>query len=139
MKYLKLFALIVVTAVFLVPLLSTESASLGSSEQQQTSSPSPSPTPPQKWRCTPLRITGISANPGAQRSPTDEVKGGEIWTYSLVKASSAQIARGNYQSPIFLANDESILAVKGDSLVRLPASGGAESKVSTPAGIVRLI
>src|SRR5689334_12501935 len=50
-----------------------------------TPTPSPSPTSKETWWQKLLRITGLSANPGAQRSPSNTaLVAGEIWITNLV-------------------------------------------------------
>lgn len=125
--------------VLLVPFFGRESWR----SQAFTSLPAatPSPTPKEGWLRRLVGVFGISANPGAQRSPPDSVlDAGDIWVKGLSSSSAGRrIAAGSYRSPIFLARDETILAIKGETLVRIPVSGGTEQTIPNKTGITKLI
>lgn len=135
---LTLFALLV-----FVPFVFVQSRPLKimQARQSQVPKPSPSPTPTETWWQKLLRISGVSANPGAQRSPGKiETIAGEIWIKSLNgETAQTRIAVGNYRFPIFLARDERILALKEDSIVQIPRFGGPEQSIINQAGIIKLV
>ena len=94
---------------------------------------------PESWWQKLLRIAGISAAPTRQRGPGETPKPGDIYVYNLVRKTDRKLASGNYSSPIFLAGDDKILALTGNSIVRIPVSGGAGETFSNNNRIVKLV
>jgi hypothetical protein len=86
-----------------------------------------------------LRVAGLTASPAQMRGPGDEVDAGDIWVAATGGGpASALTSGGGYRSPIF-APDASIVALKGDALVRIPASGGSAAPVQRVAGVLKLV
>ena len=87
-----------------------------------------------------LRFAGISATPSAQKAPDDGVTAGDIW---LVRVDSNDKLRltndGGYRSPVFLAGDKSILALKGNSVVKLAIPAGTSNRLFNLKGVVKLV
>ena len=90
----------------------------------------------EKW----LLFLGISVTPQT-KGPGDEIATGDIWVALL----SGNVTRqrltfdGGYRSPVFLPDDRAILALRGDSVVRLPVFGGEPERVVTASSVTRLI
>ncbi len=132
------FIVLIVATIFFTAFFARESRPANLIQVHST--PTPTPTPETWWQKL-LRISGLSATPRAQRSPANKGPDvGDIWIKGLVGPIGAtRIAAGSYRTPIFLARDESILALKGDTVVQRPVSGGAERSFPNVAGITRLV
>ena len=86
-----------------------------------------------------LRVAGLTASPAQMRGPGDEVEAGDIWVAATGGGpASALTSGGGYRSPIF-APDASIVALKGDALVRIPAGGGSAAPVQRVTGVLKLV
>jgi|RhiMetdeSRZDD1v2_1073273.scaffolds.fasta_scaffold27279_5 hypothetical protein len=89
---------------------------------------------------TVLRITGISATPSQQKGPDDELEAGDIWVADLAHNTRLRVTRdGGYRSPVFMPGDDSLLALQGGQLVRLPVAGGSSQTLATIKGVVKLV
>src|SRR5437667_12110535 len=68
-----------------------------------------------------LRITGISATPSQQKAPSEEIEAaGEIWISNVKTGTLQRLGHEDgFRSPIFGPNDETVLAVKGETLWQL--------------------
>jgi hypothetical protein len=87
-----------------------------------------------------LRITGISANPGQLKGPGDEVEAGDLCVVNLEEPGRWRLLRtGGYHSPIFMLSNTHILALKDQTPVRIPVSGGEAESLSTIPGSVKLV
>jgi hypothetical protein len=111
----------------------------------QQAAPTPSPTP-QKQPPTPSlwqrlsRILGLTATPSTQKGPGDDEAAGEVWVVDLSLNSRLKLTQtDSYHSPIFAEGDKSILAFKGDEIVKIPVSGGKTRKLATVKGASKLI
>ena len=90
----------------------------------------------EKW----FRILGLSASTAQQKGPGDEVEGGEVWVADVNGMARIRwTSDGGYRSPVFLPNDRSVLALKGDSLVRIPAFGADPVPLFQVKGVRKLI
>jgi hypothetical protein len=86
-----------------------------------------------------LRVAGLTAAPAQMRSPGDEVEVGDVWVADAAGGPASPLtAGGGYRSPVF-APDASIVALRGDTLVRIPAGGGSAATVQRAAGVVKLV
>lgn len=86
-----------------------------------------------------LRVTGLTAAPQT-KAADDTVEPGDIWVVSLDGVSATPLTTGGgYRSPIFSGADGSILALKGDALVRIANGGGGAAPLSSVTGIVKLV
>jgi hypothetical protein len=84
-----------------------------------------------------LRISGLTASPTQLRDP--EPLPGDIWVVSPgVTPPTALTSGGSYRSPVFSA-DATIVALKGDTVVRLASSDGTVARVCDVPGIVKLV
>jgi hypothetical protein len=87
-----------------------------------------------------LRISGISASPSTLRGPGDEVVSGEIWVVGVGTLKPKKLAPNDgYRSPVFLPKSRDILALKGQTLVRLPFVGGTPTTLYTIKGVNKLV
>lgn len=130
---------------FLVVVFLLAGGSLPVPAQQQQPSPQQQQAPAQKqpkrtfWQWF-LRFTGISATPSSQKAPGDEALPGDIW---LVQVESSQALRltedGGYRSPIFLAGDQKILALKSTDVMEISVTGGQPRKLFCVAPLVKLV
>ena len=87
-----------------------------------------------------LRVAGLTASPAQMRGPGDDIQAGDIWVASPGAGAPVALTSGSgYTSPIFSPMDGSILALKGESLVRIPAVGGRVVAVQKVAGLLKLV
>jgi hypothetical protein len=87
-----------------------------------------------------LRVSGLTAAPGQMRGPGDEVEAGNIWIASLdQRTARALTSDGGYRSPVFSPADGAIYALRGDTIVRVPAEGGKLAAVRKVSGALKLI
>ena len=87
-----------------------------------------------------LRVAGLTAAPAQMRGPGDEVEAGDIWVAGTGAGRAAALTSGGgYRTPIFAPADGSIVALKGETLVRIPAGGGAAAPVQRAPGVLKLI
>jgi hypothetical protein len=67
-----------------------------------------------------LRIAGLTAAPSQMRGPVDDAAAGNIWMVNVNgRAARALTTDGGYRSPIFLPNGSTVLALRGNAIVRL--------------------
>jgi hypothetical protein len=87
-----------------------------------------------------LRIAGLTAAPAQMRGPRDEVDAGSIWIANLERRTVSPVTPdGGYRSPIFSPADGSILALKGNTVVRIPPEGGTPAVVQRVSGAAKLV
>jgi hypothetical protein len=87
-----------------------------------------------------LTVAGISATPSAQKAPGEHQETGDIWISSPVEGPRLRLSRDNrYRSPVFAPGDSSILALKGSTLVQIPASGGEPKTLHTLTRAFKLL
>jgi len=81
-----------------------------------------------------LRFTGITATPSTVRG-NDNVIEGDIWLVQIGEAETSEPRKithnGTYHTPLWIPGSQSILAMKGDKLVRLNAQGIEEKMLHT--------
>lgn len=85
-----------------------------------------------------LRVAGLTATPAQMRGPGDDIGSGDIWVVNLGGTPVAWTSGGGYNSPIF-SPDGSLLALKGDAVVRIPAGGGTGIEVQKISGALKLV
>ena len=84
------------------------------------------PRPPEPLLSKLLRIAGLTAAPSQMRGPADNAAVGDIWIASVDRRSArALTTNGGYRSPIFVNDTPVVLALRGNSVVRLGAQGGS--------------
>lgn len=90
---------------------------------------------------TVLKVAGISAMPSAQKGPSDDLDAaGEIWIANVAERTLLRVTgKGRYNSPVFLPGDQSILALSGLRLVRIPLQGGEVEPLYTLKGVSKLV
>lgn len=87
-----------------------------------------------------LRFAGISATPSAQKAPDDGAVAGDIWVVRVDSSNKLRLTNdGGYRSPIFLNGDKSILALKGNSVVKLAIRAGSANRLFDLKGEVKLV
>jgi len=87
-----------------------------------------------------LRVAGLTASPVQMRGPGDDIVAGDIWVASPGgPAPVALTSGGGYTSPIFSPINGSILALKSDSVMRIPASGGSGAPIQKAGGVLKLV
>ena len=87
-----------------------------------------------------LRVAGLTAAPAQMRGPGDEVEAGDIWVAGTGAGRAAALTSGGgYRTPVFAPDDGNIVALKGETLVRIPAGGGAAAPVQRAPGVLKLI
>jgi hypothetical protein len=86
-----------------------------------------------------LRFLGISATPSAMKGEDDKIAG-DIWLANLDTRASQSITRdGGYRSPIILAGNSKVLALKGDEVIEIEIESHEIKKLYTVKGIVKLV
>lgn len=87
-----------------------------------------------------LRVAGLTAAPSQMRGPNDDVGVGDIWMAGPGGAAPVALTSGGgYRSPIFSPADGSILALRSESAVRIPAAGGSAVIVQKAVGVRKLV
>lgn len=86
-----------------------------------------------------LRVAGLTASPAQMRGPGDDFERGDVWVVSLGGTPQPLTTGGGYSSPIFSPVDGSLLALKGDTVVRIPTAGGTGVAARTIPGALKLI
>ena len=106
-----------------------------------TQRPKPPQAPPKTetlWQKA-LRIAGVSATPSAMKGD-EETLAGDLWVADLDTRATRRITRdGGYRSPIFLAGENKLLAIKGEDLVEIAIDGGEARRLHAIKGIVKLV
>lgn len=86
-----------------------------------------------------LRVAGLTVAPGQLRGP-GEVEAGSIWIANLDRHTVAPVVpEGGYRSPVFSPADGTLVALRGDTVVRLRAEGGTPAVVQRAIGVVKLV
>src|SRR5262245_6748450 len=114
----------------------------GGKQQPQQPQPSQPPARPRRtesfWEKA-LRISGISVTPSAMKGDEDGLNG-DVHVLDLTDKPGRRLTfNGGYRSPIFLPGETGLLALKGEDVVELPFDGGAEKKLYTINGVVKLV
>ena len=87
-----------------------------------------------------LRFLGISDSPGTLKGPGDEIVSGELWLADLqAKTTRALSAGDGYRSPVFLASDKDVLALRGSEVVRFSGGSGEGKKLYSVDGVLKLV
>lgn len=136
--YLKVVPIVVVFCSCLILPLSH-----GVSAQQPVPTASPTPQKPARreplWKRL-LQIAGLTATPSTQKGPGDDDGVGEVWVVDLSLNRRVKVTQeGGYHSPIFASRDQSILALQGNALVRIPIAGGEARTLFTLKGVTKLV
>jgi hypothetical protein len=85
-----------------------------------------------------LRVSGLTASPTQMRDP--EPHPGDIWVVSPGSdPPTALTSGGGYHSPVFSLANDTIVALKGETVVRIPLTGGAVERVRDVQGVIKLV
>jgi hypothetical protein len=113
---------------------------------QQAQNPQPAQSAQQAQKKKPtfwqrlLRFAGISATPSAQKAPGDEAAAGDIWLVEMGSMQASRLTRdGGYRSPIFLAGDKKIIALKAPYVMEISIAGGEPKKLLCVKQVVKLV
>ena len=118
---------------------------LGSSVYPQApkNSSKPANSAPQKPKSFIDRVLdflSISYTPGALKGPVGDPSSGQIWIANLKNNFAHSLtSTGDYRSPIFLAGNADILALRGTDLVRIPSTGGEGTRLHSVVGVLKLV
>jgi len=101
----------------------------------------PKPAPPREPLLTKLlRIAGLTAAPSQMRGPADDAAVGNIWMVSIDRRDARALTTdGGYRSPIFLPNSSTLLALRGNAIVRLGSTGGNTPPLRMTVGVAKLV
>ena len=98
------------------------------------------PRPPEPLLTKLLRIAGLTAAPSQMRGPADNAAVGDIWIASVDRRSvRALTTDGGYRSPIVVNDTPLVLALRGNSVVRLGAQGGSAIPLPDAPNVVKLV
>jgi hypothetical protein len=117
-------------------------ATAGQNQRPQGSAPAPAPAKKQSpdFIDKVLKFLGISDSPGTLKGPGDEVVKGKLWVTDLGSQTVRAVGNGDgYRSPVFIPGSNDILALSGSDVVRFPAGGGEMKKLSSIAGVTKLV
>ncbi len=112
---------------------------LAQTPKPQTQPPPPRPTPaPETFLQKMLRVTGISVTPGALKGDDDALTG-DVWLKDLQTGAANRLMRGGgYRSPLVLPDEQTVWALKGETIFEVPLEGGAPKERFTIKGILKL-
>ncbi|HYL63941.1 MAG TPA: hypothetical protein VE077_15085 [Candidatus Methylomirabilis sp.] len=108
-------------------------------------------TPPPKQQSTPvrktetfwhkvLRVSGIAQSPSTLKGPGDEVTRGQIWIADLTTGKTRKLSgSGGFRSPIFLPEENHVLALKGANVVRVAFADGKVTNLFTVTGVAKFV
>jgi hypothetical protein len=86
-----------------------------------------------------LRFLGVSATPGNQRGEEDRVGAGNIHLYNVETKGGGQVKAGSFRSPIFFGDDDNLLALTGEQLVKITLSTGTVAPLCSIPGVKKLV
>lgn len=86
-----------------------------------------------------LKVSGMGPGPGAQIDPEEEIDAGEIWVTDLNAHVTTRVAQGSFRSPVFTPAADAIMAVRDDTIVRIPLGGGAPDELFQLDGLAKII
>ena len=108
-------------------------------KQQGAAPEQPKPAPPREtfWQKA-LRILGISVTPSALKGDDDALTG-DIWLADLQTGTARRLTReGTYRSPIVLPGEQTVWALKAETICEIPLDGGAVKERFSIKGIIKL-
>jgi hypothetical protein len=87
-----------------------------------------------------LRIAGVTATPATLRGDV-QASSGDIWVVPVaLKAVPQRLTRGGgYNSPVFDAQGQNVLALRSGDLYRIPLAGNPPAKLYSLAGVTKLV
>jgi hypothetical protein len=91
------------------------------------------------WLDATARMLGLTKTPSAQRGGGDALAGGDIMVVALAGGEPRALTSGSgYRSPIIMP-DDAVLALNGENLMRIPATGSTAIRVRALPGALKLI
>jgi hypothetical protein len=113
---------------------------IASSGLAQKNAPAGKPKPRTSFIEKALKFLGISDSPGTLKGPGDEVTSGQLWLADFQAKTTRQLTSSeDYRSPIFLAGNKDVLALRGSEVVRSPRAGGDGKSLYSVDGILKLV
>lgn len=93
------------------------------------------------------KFLGLSATSSNQKGVEDKGKNfdyvgifdGNIWIYNVQTRGSEQLKEGDFRSPVFLTNEQAILAITGERVVKISLADRSMTDVATVPGIKKLV
>jgi len=87
-----------------------------------------------------LRISGLTAAPSQMKGPGDDTAVGNVWMTTVDRRDARALTTdGSYRSPIFLPNGSTVLALRGNAIVRLGSTAGNPSPLRMKVGVAKLV
>lgn len=87
-----------------------------------------------------LKFFGIADSPGTLKNPGDEITSGELALADVRAGTTRSLASGDgYRSPIFLAGNRDILALRGTEVVQVSRTGGEGKGLYSVQGLLKLV
>lgn len=87
-----------------------------------------------------VKFLGVSSTPGGMKDGLpDRIGNGDIWIYNVETRVGVELKSGNFRSPIFLSDNQTVLALMEERVVSFPVSGGPITDVATVPGIQKLV
>jgi len=91
------------------------------------------------WLDATARMLGLTKTPSAQKGGGDSLPSGDVMVVALAGGEPRALTNGGgYRSPIIMP-DGTVLALKGEDLMRIPAAGGAPVRVRALRRALKLI
>jgi len=87
------------------------------------------------------KIAGVSATPSQMKGADDDMPGGgQIWLATSDNGRSRSLGgESGFRSPVFTPDGSAVLAIKSNSIWRIPLSGGTPVKIHEMAGLSKLV
>jgi hypothetical protein len=87
-----------------------------------------------------LRIAGLTAAPSQLRGSEDLDGAGSIWIADLDRETASPLTPdSSYRSPVFSPADGTLIALRGDTVVRVPVTSGMPTVIQRVTGTVKLV
>jgi len=99
----------------------------------------PAPAQRESFSSQVLRVSGMGPGPGAQIEPEDEIDAGDVWVTDLNAHQANRVAQGGFRSPVFTPAGDAVMAVRDDTIVRIPLKGGGPEDVFQLDGLVKIV
>lgn len=86
-----------------------------------------------------LRVPGMAPGPAAATEPDDEVDSGDLWVTDLGAGTRAKISGQGFRSPVFTQAGDAVVAIRDESIVRIPVAGGKPQELFQLDSITKLV
>jgi hypothetical protein len=91
------------------------------------------------WYYKLARILGVNRAPVALKGPVS-ASPGELWIVPIDRVEPRRLTDGgDFSSPVFQPGGKYVFALRGVTLVRIPAAGGTADAVQTIPGVIKLV